>query len=122
VAPGDVPAVAVPDAATLVHPPRFAGAGPHARQYSSEHVSPSPQSAPEEQHLSASCPHEAGSPPVVVVVVVVGLSVALVAPDEPEPPHPATPKSGVAVANAAQARVLVEIMTSSKQFRLLGDT
>src|SRR5215468_6515147 len=66
IAPGEVAPLAVPSVATLVHPVKLAGAGPHARQYSSEQESPSPHRAPDEQHLSACCPQRPGSPPVVL--------------------------------------------------------
>jgi hypothetical protein len=95
VAPGAVPAVAVPAIATLVHPMKLEGGGPHTRQNSSEQVSPEPQRAPEEQHFSDSWPQAPGFPPVVVPVVVVPvvLSIGFVAFEVSEPPHPATPTS-----------------------------
>jgi hypothetical protein len=68
-APGAVPAVAVPDMATLVQPAELAGAGPQARQNSSEQVSPEPQSSPAAQHFSASWPHMPGVSVALVAFV-----------------------------------------------------
>jgi hypothetical protein len=81
-APGAVPAVAVPAMATLVHPAELAGGGPHMRQNSSEQVSPEPHRSPDAQHFSASWPHMPGVPPVPV------LSVALLALVTFVLPHP----------------------------------
>jgi len=70
-APGEVAPVAAPVVATLLQPVNIAGAGPQARQNSSEQVSPSSQRAPEEQHRSAAPPHgPVGAPPPVPVPVV----------------------------------------------------
>src|ERR1041384_3016708 len=68
IAPGEVAPLATPSVATLVHPMKLAGAGPHVRQYWSEQVSAPPQRAPDEQHFSASCPQRPVSPPVVLPV------------------------------------------------------
>src|SRR6266516_3893794 len=105
IAPGEVAALAVPSMAPLVHPMKLAGAGPQARQYSSEQVSPPPQRAPDAQHFSASCPQRPGSPPVVLPVppVVPGLLERLVLL---QPPRQTSGHKTTA------PRTLIEIMLS----------
>jgi hypothetical protein len=112
-APGDVAPVAVPAAATLLQPVNMAGAGPQARQNSSEHVSPAPQSAPDVQHFSAAPPHGPGTPPPVpepVVVVPLELVELQLASKRPR---------------AHALTILVETMavrSSAQPSWLLGDT
>src|SRR3954453_215867 len=67
-ASGALAAEAAAPVATLVQPMKLAGAGPQARQNSSEHVSPDAHCAPEVQQRSACFPQEPLPPPAPPVV------------------------------------------------------